>query len=223
MSGQFVDVYLPPSVPGYPCLVSPVTSTTITVASSGDEGRNHNWQHPLRKIKLPAAQARQWNVISDLQDHFLVMGGPFSSFAFRDPFDFATVKLIAPNEPSASVLRRVTGNDQAFGTGDGLTRVFQLIKTYTRGPSTYARPIGLPLASSLLIYDNGAPAAANVVTRPGGVVTFTDAPAAGHALTWGGLFDIPVRFDADDSLDAVLAAYQVGGASEINLQEARLC
>jgi uncharacterized protein (TIGR02217 family) len=224
-SGQFVDVYLPPSVPGYPCLVAPVTSTTITVASSGDEGRNRNWQHPLRKVKLPAAQARQWNVIQDLISHFLVLGGPFNSFAFRDPFDFATTGLLAPNEPQASVLQRVTGGDQAFGTGDGLTRSFQLTKTYTRGPATYVRKIGLPLLANLVIWDNAglvSPTAYSV-TRPGGLVTFTAAPLAGHALTWGGLFDIPVRFDADDSLDATVAAYQVGGAAEINLQEARLC
>lgn len=223
-SGQFVDVYLPPAVPGYPCLGSPVTSTTITVASSGDEGRNKNWQHPLRKLKLPALEARLWPVIRDLQKHFLVMGGPFNSWPFRDPFDFASIDILAPNEPTTTVLQRVTGGDQAFGTGDGLTRTFQLTKTYERGvAANYVRPIGLPLLSSLIIWDNGAPAASNAVSRPGGLVTFDAAPAAGHALTWGGLFDIAVRFEADDSLDQVVAAFQVGGASEINLQEARLC
>jgi len=225
MTDQFVDVYLPPSVPGYPCLISPVFSTTITVASSGDEGRNQNWQHPLRKIKLPAAQARQWTVIQDLQKHALVLAGPFNSFAFRDPMDFATVDLIEPNEPDASVLSRVTQSDQAFGTGDGVTRAFQLTKTYTRGPATYVRAIGLPLLTDVKIGDNGSlvPGANYSVSRPGGLVTFTSAPALGHALTWGGLFDIPVRFEADDSLDAVLQAFQVGGAAEINLQETRLC
>lgn len=223
MSGQFVDVYLPPSVPGYPCLSSPVTSTTITAASDGDEGRNRNWQHPLRKFQLPAAVAREWQVISDLIDHFLVLGGPFITFAFRDPMDFATVKLIAANEPTASVLSRIRGTDQAFGMGDGFTRTFQLTKTYTRGPATYVRKIGLPLVASAIVFDNGAPAASYALSRPGGVVTFDDAPADGHALTWGGLFDVPVRFESDDSLDAVLQAYQVGGASQFNLQEQRLC
>lgn len=228
MAEQYVDVYLPPSVPGYPAMISPVFSTTITVASSGDEGRNRNWQHPLRKIKLPAAQARQWDVISDLIDHALVMSGPFNSWAFRDPMDFATVKLQEANEPQGTVLQRVTGLDQQFGVGDGLTRTFQLTKTYTRGPSTYVRNIGLPLLTypgvpAPLIFDNGSAAGANVISRPGGVVTFTDAPLAGHVLTWGGLFDIPVRFESDDTIDTVIAAFQVGGAAEINLQEARLC
>lgn len=224
MSGQFVDIYLPPQVPGYPCIVSPVTSTTITEASSGDEGRNKNWRHPLRTIKLPAAQAREWPVIDALQTHFLVTGGPFNSWAFRDPFDFASCALLGPNEPGATVLARVRGLDQAFGTGDGLTRTFQLTKTYARGAApAYVRPIGLPLLSSLVILDAGAAAGSHVVSRPGGVVTFDDAPLDGHALTWGGLFDIPVRFEADDSLDAVVAAFVVAGASELNLREARLC
>jgi uncharacterized protein (TIGR02217 family) len=223
MADQFVDVYLPPSVPGYPCQIAPITSTTITVASSGDEGRNSNWKHPLRKVKLPAASARQWDVISDLIDHFLALGGPKSSFAFRDPLDFASVKLKAPNEPQDFVLQRVTGADQAFGTGDGVTRVFQLTKTYSRGPASYVRDIGLPVLSTLVLFDNGAPAGSYSVTRPGGVVTFASAPDAGHALTWGGLFDIPVRFDGDDSLAVIVAAFQVGGAADIPLQEARLC
>lgn len=225
MSGQFVDVYLPPSVPGYPALISPVTSTTITVASSGDEGRNRNWKHPLRKIKLPAAEAREWQVISDLQDHFLALGGPFNSWAFRDPMDFATIKLQAPNEPTNSVLARVTAGDQQFGVADGLARTFQLVKTYTRGPSTYVRQIGLPVLSTVLIANNGSPVDPSLytVSRPGGLVTFTSAPANTDVLTWGGLFDIPVRFASDETLDAVLAAYQVGGAAEIDLQETRLC
>lgn len=220
---QFLDVYLPPSVPGYPCVIGPVYSTTITEAASGDEGRNKNWQHPLRKIKLPAAPARQWDIIQDLLDHVLVMGGPFSDFPFRDPFDFATVRLLAPNEAQTGVLSRVTLADQVLGTGDGFTRVFPLRKTYERGPYSYVRDIGLPVLSTVLVGDNGAAAGAHTVTRYGGEVTFTAAPAVGHALTWGGLYDIPVRFDSDDALSAIVAAFQAGGFAEINLDEQRVC
>lgn len=230
MADQFVDVYLPPCIPGYPCVVSPVTSTTISAASSGDEGRNRNWLHPLRKVKLPSAEARTWDQIEGLQEHFLVLGGPFNSWAFRDPYDFATVSLEAPNERDTFVLGRVTLGDQAFGTGDGTTRTFPLTKTYTRGGLTYVRPIELPLLdlngkSTVLIGDNGSLVSPSgySISRPGGVVTFTSAPAAGHALTWGGLFDIAVRFEADDSLSAILTAYQVSGFADITLQESRVC
>lgn len=221
--GQFVDIYLPPSVPGYPCVSSPVFSTTITEASSGDEGRNQNWLHPKRTFKLPAGEARQWDVIQDLITHALVLGGPFNSFAFRDPLDFATVGLEVPNEADATVRRRLTAADQVIGTGDGFNREFQLVKSYTRGPASYVRDIGLPVLSSVLIADNGTPTTAFSLTRPGGLVTFDVAPVAGHVLTWGGLFDCPVRFEADDSLSALIQAFQAGGFADITLSETRLC
>lgn len=220
---EFIDTYLPAAIPGYPCMTSPKTSTTTTVASSGDEGRNRNWQHPLRKFKLPQAEARKWEVIDQLSKLFLVLGGPFSNFAFRDPMDFASVDLVGPNENQAFVLRRVTATDQVFGTGDGFARVFQLTKTYAYGPAAYVRPIGLPVLDTLLVADAGTPTEAFSVTRPGGVVTFDVAPLAGHSLTWGGLFDVPVRFDSDDALDTIIQAFLVGGAAEINLDEQRLC
>lgn len=221
--GAFVDVYLPSSIPGYPCTGSPRTSTTITVASSGDEGRNKNWEQPLRRFKLPAAEARQWQIIADLTDHFLITDGPFASFPWRDPFDFASIRLAYANETTASILARIGGGDQVFGVGDGLTRTFQLTKTYQRGGYSKVRPIQLPVLSSLIILDAGGAAGSHSVSRPGGLVTFDVAPVANHVLTWGGLFDVPVRFDSDDAIDTVVAAYQVAGAAEINLDEQRSC
>lgn len=221
--GLFYDVYLPSSVPGYPCLSSPVFSTTITEAAGGDEGRNRNWRHPKRKFKLPAAQAREWNVIQDLINHALVMGGPEAAFPFRDPLDFATIGLAVPNERDAAITPRLGATDQNFGTGDGTTRSFTLAKTYTRGPYTYQRAIELPVVGTMKVAVHGTPTTAYAVTRPGGVVTFDVAPPNGHAITWGGLFDVPVRFDQDTAIDAIIQAYQAGGFAEINLDEVRVC
>lgn len=223
MQGSFVDVYMPAAIPGYPCLSSPRFSTTITSVSDGDEGRNQNWLHPLRHFKLPAATAREWAVVDDLVKMSLCLGGPFNAFAWRDPFDFASVDLLAPNEDPDAVLDRVTPSDQLFGTGDGFTRVFQLTKTYVYSGLSYTRPIALPILADLVIAIAGEVSEAFSVTRPGGQVTFTDAPANGAALTWGGLFDVPVRFDSDEGLDGVVQAWRVGGAAEINLDEMRSC
>jgi uncharacterized protein (TIGR02217 family) len=219
---QFIDVYLPSAIPGYPCLSEPRFSTTITQVSGGDEGNNQNWVHALRRFTLPEA-VREFSVILDLLDHGYIMAGPHRAFPFRDPLDFASVRLLVPNEPTVDVLLRISATDQALGTGDGLTRTFQLAKTYSRGGQTYARTIGLPLTADLLIADNGTPTAAYTVTRPGGLVTFTDAPDDGHALTWGGLFDVPVRFESDDAIAAMVKTYQVGGAAQLVLDEVRLC
>lgn len=220
----FIDVYLPSTIPGYPCVRGPRTSTTITELASGDEGRNRNWAHPKRKFQLPAADARKdFDRILDLEDHFLILDGPANSFPLRDPHDYASVRLAYPNEPAASVLARLTAEDQPLGTGDGVTRAFPLGKAYTRGGQTYLRSIGLPVIANLLIADNGTPTSAYTVTRPGGVVTFTVAPTAGHTLTWGGLFDTPVRFESDDALMTVVKSYQVSGFAQVTFVETRLC
>lgn len=225
---DFVDVYLPSKIPGFPCLSEPRFSTTITQVSGGDEGNNQNWVHPLRKFTLPEA-VRDFDVILDLLDQALVMAGPHMAFPFRDPLDFASIRLVTPNEPEdewqngPGILARISATDQALGIGDGTTRAYQLTKTYSRGGRTYVRDISLPVTDTLLIANAGTPTSAYSVTRPGGLVTFDVAPANGHALTWGGLFDVPVRFESDDAVATMVKTYQVGGAAQLVLDEVRLC
>lgn len=111
-----------------------------------------------------------------------------------------------------------------FGTGDGSDLTFQLSKTYdpsqimlnTPGSRTYTREIYL-LANTPIIKVNGVTKATpgDYSISATGLVTFTSAPTNGHALTWTGEFDIPVRFDIDHlpviMNEAMLARY--GGIS----------
>ena len=69
------------------------------------------------------------------------------------------------------------------------TNSFQLYMadgTTTRTPTT-----------SLAIYDNGVAATGWTCNAKTGVVTFSSAPVAGHALTWTGEYDVPMTFDAN--------------------------
>lgn len=224
----FIDLYFDDLVPGFPCDSSPRFSTQITQVASGAERRNRQWAHPLRRFILPEA-IREQETYEAVHDHWLLVGGPECTFPFRDPLDFATVPLVYPNiEPDWD------GEDQAFGTGDGFERTFQLTKTYQRGAYSYTRPIYLPVVGSYVILMNGLdPATPDpalpggpytyVVSRPGGVVTFTPAPEAGIDLTWGGLFDVEVRFEADDSFAGIVQSYRIAGFADINLIETRSC
>jgi hypothetical protein len=65
--------------------------------------------------------------------------------------------------------------------------------------------------------------AAYSVERGTGLVTFTVAPAAGHLLTWGGLYDVEVRFADDAAFESVVRGRRVVGFSNINLEEVRPC
>ncbi|HEY5411097.1 MAG TPA: DUF2460 domain-containing protein [Caulobacteraceae bacterium] len=244
---NYVDAYLDDLLLTAPVHSNPKMSTTITVASSGDEGRNRNWQHPLRSYSCAEA-VRDQPTFEAIQEHWFITGGPFLSFPFTDPLDFATVGLaqpsIGPNDPEIPP-PETSGTDQIFGVGDGFTRVFQLTKQYTRpivggGQAAYLRPIYLPQLDSVELlmnpgglYNNwyapgavpvpaGGPYTA-VITRPGGQVTFTPAPTDDCELGWGGYFDVIVRFETDDAFAGIVQAYRVSGFAAVNFVETRFC
>lgn len=226
---SFVDVYLPDAIRGFPFTGSPRTSTTITQNAAGGEKRNINWAHPLRRFTAPQA-IKCHEDIEDLKDHWLAVGiGPAFTFPFRDPLDFASCRLI-----KANLVPTTVPTDQVIGTGDGSTRTFQLTKTYSRGGRSYVRPIYFPVVETVELAINaldigtadptlaGGPYTADI-TRVGGEIVFDHAPHAGQIITWGGLFDTEIRFEADDSLDLIVQAFEVDGFADLSFQEVRFC
>jgi len=220
---RFVDEYMNDCVPGYPVIASPRWSTDLVMADSGDEQANQRWAHPLHRYTLPEA-VRTMAVFNSIRDHWLVMRGPAKIWPFRDPLDFASVALAAPNTPPA-----VTPYDQPLGTGDGVTRTFQMQKEYTVGAQTYTRVITLPVLSSVRVGrdSNSSPPqeylAGFSVNRVAGTVTFDIAPTIGTLLTWGGYFDVPVRFESDEAFDGIVRTFGIGGFADIVLFEMRNC
>lgn len=220
---SFIDEYMPEAVPGYPCVSAPRTKTSILVSAGGREQTNQQWEHPLRKFILPEAVGRQWAVVESLTKHWYVTAGPAHSFPWTDPLDFASCDLPAPNiDPE---LVPYAADDQVIGIADGIADTFQLVKAYTVGGQTYTRPIYLPVLSTVLIAVDGVlqfPSAYSV-SRPGGVVQFDVSPDEDAVITAGFLFDVEVRFESDDALEAILRTYQVGGFADLTLIEKRPC
>lgn len=228
---RFIDQYLSRRVVGYPVQVGPKFSTQMAMVDSGAEQVNRRWQHPLRTISLPDG-VRDHETFEDIKAHWFVMGGPAHTWPWRDPTDFASVDLEEIN-----VVPTVAFDDQQIGVGDGLTTDFQLVKTYTVGDQTYVRPIEFPVVSSLVfgISEPGSPAVIVPVTgfaspptvvtctRLGGVATFSPAPAVGQVLTAGFLFDIPVRYESDDTFSGIMRTFGVSGFADVPLQEVRYC
>lgn len=221
---RFVDVYLASHIPGYPAFAAPRWSTEIAMADSGVEQVNQRWSHPLHRYTIPEG-IRSMDTFNALRDHWLVMRGPMHTWPFRDPFDFASVPLQLPNK-----IPTVTAEDQTLGTGDGINKVFQLRKVYARGSQQYIRDITLPIVSTIRIWwsASGPNPAGEIFTgftvnRTTGIVTFDVAPANGRLIKWGGLFDVPVRFESDDSFDGIVRAFSVGGFADITLLETRNC
>lgn len=215
---RFIDEYAPDDMPSWPCASAPRFSTQIVQVDSGDEQVNQRWEHPLYRFTLPEV-IREQVTFEAVRDQWLSMRGPAHTWPWRDPLDFASVGLDGPTiEPPLS------GDDQLIGYGDGLTRAFQLTKTYQRGSQTYVRNIYLPVVDSLVVHINGAPTS-NVytITRPGGIITFEFAPSPGDEITAGYYFDCEVRFESDEAFEGIVQSYAVAGYASITLVEVRFC
>ena len=117
----------------------------------------------------------------------------------------------------------MTGNarsdDQLLGIGDGVTSGFELAKSYGDGPEPQRRRITRPRAETIIVGVGGAPAQ-NWSLRPGGILSFDEAPPEGAEVRAGFLFDVPVRF-AEDQIDISSASFAAGEAPSVPMAEIR--
>jgi uncharacterized protein (TIGR02217 family) len=185
-----------PTTLSYHAIGGPAWSTIVNEGFSGYEQRNANWANPRGKwtvsLQTSADFATQRQLFSDLLvAFFLNVGGKRDPFRLKDHKDF---QITAQN----------------IGTGNGSTKVFQIVKNYTAAGRTYTRTIKKPiappavdfegnaLASTVAVYLNGVPAGGVTVDGTTGLVTFGTPPGAGVAVTVTCQFHYPVRFDTDE-------------------------
>lgn len=214
---RFRDVYAPDTMASYPCYSGPRWHTNIVIVASGESDADQKWEMPLYKITMPEC-IRGFRVTQDVGRHWLIMNGPAHTWPFRDPTDFASVDLEEFN-----VAPDLSGDDQLLGFGDGDTTQFQLIKTYELGGFSLVRNLYLPVVQSLIVTIDGEETEAFSVSRPGGVITFDEAPLPSTEIRWGGLFDLEVRYERDDTFEAIFQKPGAGGYAEIVLTEERPC
>ena len=172
-----------PSLVGltYPALRSPNWSTDTQRTVTGKRSALANFSYPFWNYELSYDVLRsditnkEWQTLVAFYNRVY---GPANVFQFTDPDDGSVT-------------------DQAFGTGNGATTTFQLVRTMTgSGANVFVEPVWAPLTSTIKVA--GIVTAATVSAT--GLVTFGAAPANGAALTWTGTFAWLCRFN-DDSLD----------------------
>jgi uncharacterized protein (TIGR02217 family) len=167
----------------WPVVKTPEWSTIIQKSASGRETRAALMSYPLWNFKLTFDYLPSNNTNGaslDLQamlDFFNSRQGAFDNFLFDDQ-----------NDDSVTA--------QSFGTGDGTTVGFQLQRQLQAGG--FFEPV-MNLNGAPSIYNNGVlqTVTTNYTINSTGFVTFTSAPAAGHALTWTGSYYFRCRFDKD--------------------------
>lgn len=172
-------VFTPPPFVGWSVFKSPEMSTLVQPSTSGKTTRASFWANPIWHFKLT------WEVLKDgnatpsdfqsLADFFLARGGSFDTFLYTDPTDNAVTNM-------------------NFGTGDGVTTAFQLVRTWSAFAEAIQNVNGAPT-----IKKAGVTQTAGVDYSIGstGIVTFASAPAAAAALTWTGNFYYRLRFEKD--------------------------
>lgn len=165
-------------VVGWPVKRVPEWSTVRQDALSGKRTRTQNFSYPIYRYELTfkllrtAAAYLEWQTLQGFINQQL---GGAGLWLYDDVNDD-------------------TATAQSFGTGDGATTAFQLVRTL----GGFGEPVFFPnVITNIKI--NGVTKTVNVDYTVGnyGVITFTAAPAGGAALTWNGTFYWGCRFDDD--------------------------
>ncbi len=191
----------------------PERRTEVVALTNGFEERNSPWAHSRRRYDAGVA-VRSLDDIALMIDFFEARRGQLYGFRWKDWSDYKSSK------PSVAPGFR----DQRIGTGDGVTRVFQLSKSYQSGLNSYARPIGKPVEGTVLAGVSVDELVAGVhfsVNHTTGIITFVDAPPIGAEVTAGFEFDVPVRFDTN-AIQTSVASFQAGEMPNVPVVEIRL-
>ena len=183
MEGEIVsNSIFPLSLPGLDIVIkrSSEWKTQAKEAWNGQETTiaQRNW--PRWNYEVSFNLLRSNIALAELQQleaFFNSMRGAYDDFLLVDP-EYSSV------------------TDQAFGTGDGSTKIFQL----NRAIGTWLEPVwAVSNSPTPVLKSNGPVIGSGYTIGSTGLVTFTAAPAAAAALTWTGNYYMRCRF-VDDSM-----------------------
>ncbi|WP_010137995.1 DUF2460 domain-containing protein [Oceanicola sp. S124] len=191
----------------------PERRTEVVTLANGFEERNTPWQHSRRRFDAGVSM-RSLDDVETLIAFFEARQGQLHAFRWKDWSDYKSCR------PSAEVDYR----DQVIARGDGVTQSYQLLKTYTSGQQSYARPITKPVQGTVRAgveddeLQDGLHYSVDVTT---GLITFVTAPNEGMDVTAGFEFDVPVRFDTD-RIQTSVASFRAGDVPSVPVVEVRV-
>lgn len=159
---------------------TPTWSTNVQRASSGRERATQLWLSPLWSFKVGYEfldDSPENPDIDTLYAFFNSKKGKFIRWKYLDPSDY-----------------KVT--NQPFGTGDGSTRQFQLLRSYSYAGQENTEPV-YAVRGTPILYLNGVKTTAFTMGSYGNI-TMNVAPPENAILTWTGEYYFLCRFDQDD-------------------------
>lgn len=191
----------------------PERRTEIVTLANGFEERNTPWAHSRRRYDAGVG-LRSLNDVETLIAFFEARAGQLHGFRWKDWSDHKSCAPLATPGPE----------DQLIGTGDGVTTVFQLQKTYVSGLQSYTRPIRKPVPGTVVVAVAEDPKIEGLeftVDVETGQIVFTLPPDLGTRVTAGFEFDVPARFDTD-AIQTSVASFQAGDVPTVPVVEIRL-
>lgn len=187
----------------------PVFSTSKAYAQGGQRYVNKNWTYPLHRYDIQHC-IKSWSDFKEVRNFHYNVAGAYDGFRFKDWADYET--------DGTGLLTLISGSN------------YQMHKRYVTGSRTFSRKIQKPVTGAL-IYRTRASVVTNItgsstVTTTTGIVAVTG-HVGGDTYTWVGQFDVPVAFESDEFMPAII---NKGGADEeflmesgpISLEEIRL-
>lgn len=209
---SFHEIQFPASI-SFGSVGGPERRTDIVSLSSGFEERNTPWAHSRRHYDAGIGM-RSLDDIATLISFFEARHGQIYGFRWKDWSDY---KSCLPS-------KTIDYEDQVLGTGDGVTRNWSLVKTYSSGGQSYQRPIVKPVEGSIRVGIQGEQQFEQVhfiADHSTGVLQFEMPPAKGLQITAGYEFDVPVRFDTD-RIQTSVASFKAGDVPNIPIIEVRI-
>jgi len=164
--------------------------TQIAEALSAIEQRNIGWKYPRHKYNA-ALGVRTRSQLDTLIAYFHAVAGRAVGFRWKDWLDYK----------SCGSADTYTDVDQAIGVGDGSTTAFQLYKTYTQGARSLSRKITKPVSGTIIVAIDSVRKTETThytIDYATGIITLASPLATDAVLSWGGEFDVPVRFGIDE-------------------------
>jgi uncharacterized protein (TIGR02217 family) len=188
---MFVEISFP-SCPSFGFTSEPMYSVTAIETAGGHEVRNRNHSRP--RHRYTASVSRVEAEVAELLEFWHALGGSAYGFRFKDYADYKSCRI---NET-------ISATDQPLVQVPDSPEFYQLTKRYTAGPRSQDREIYKPVQGTILIADGGVQLTEGVnysIDYTRGTVDFLTATSG--ALTWGGEFEVPVRFDSPFPIELI--------------------
>jgi uncharacterized protein (TIGR02217 family) len=172
-----------PGCPSFGFVSSSMYKVPVVSTAGGFERRNRDWSRPLIVPMTVTVGPRHEADVYEVQQFFHVVGGKATGFRVKDYSDYQSC---APGGiPMAT--------DQPLVASIEVPGSYQLTKRYdVGGAQTQDREIYKPVQGTILIAGM-TESVDYTIDYTTGLVDFT----GGAAATWGGEFDVPMRFDVD--------------------------